>query len=76
MIGDIMSIFKQIRNVIHEVNGFPLSRRIFAYLLLLVAAALFIASSGFCLIMIWTLVKIIFNGNLFDSEPSTDWDIR
>ena len=76
MIGEITSIFMQIRNFIHEVNVFPISRRIFAYLFLLIAAALFIVSSGFCLIMVWSLVKIIFNGSLFDVEPSADWDIR
>ena len=76
MISEITSIFMQISNVINRINGFTIPHRIFAYLFLLIAAALFVASSGFCLIMVWSLVKIFFNGSLFDVEPSNDWDVR
>lgn len=68
--------FPGLNKFVAHINKLPILNRIFGYFILFIGAILGLVSLAFCVVMIWSLITIIFDGSLFDNAPAEEWDIR
>ncbi|MDQ0062394.1 hypothetical protein [Paenibacillus harenae] len=75
---DFIEVARRFIGFIVEINGFPLSRKIGAYALVIAGFLIAIPSAIFCLLFGWAIISGIFDGSIFPNiDPdSTEWDIR